>query len=100
MVFSEHKRIFNEIDEIDHLTLRRRKGGEMPPAEAARLIRRYRALDADVAAALALPEEAAAFEALSAADQQTLFELLVRTRTVLMKKAGLQHSASGDQNKG
>lgn len=89
MVFAEHKRIYNEIDEIDHLTLRRRKGGEFSPQEAARLIRRYRALDADVKKALGLSDEAAAFETLAAADGQTLYDLLVTVRTVLMQKSGL-----------
>lgn len=89
MTFNEQKRIFNEIDEIDHLTLRRRLGKDMDPRAAARLIRRYRALDADVARALDLSDADAAFERLSAADQETLFRLLVRVRTALLAKTGL-----------
>ena len=89
MVFTEHKRIYNEIDEIDHLTLRRRKGEQFSSARAADLLCRYRALDADVAAALALDDASAARERLAALDQQTLYDLLVKTRTVLMKKSGL-----------
>ncbi len=89
MVYGEHKRIYNEIDEIDHLTLRRRKGETFSPARAAALIIRYRALDADVAAALSLSDEDAVEERLAAAAQQTLYDLLVKTRTVLMRKSGL-----------
>ena len=89
MIYTEHKRIYNEIDEIDHLTRRYRRGGEIPPAEAARLILRYRALEPEAEAALALPETLASTEALAAAPQETLNALLVRVRTVLMQKAGL-----------
>lgn len=89
MVYREHKRIYNEIDEIDHLTLRRRKGETFSPERAAALIRRYRALDPDVAATLALSDEEAREDRLAAADQQTLYDLLVSIRTVLMHKSGL-----------
>ena len=89
MVVAEHKRIFNEIDEIDHLTLRFRRSGRLSASRAAALLRRYRALDADVAQALDLSDEEAAEASLLAMDPQTLHDLLVRTRTVLMKKAGL-----------
>ena len=89
MIFAEHKRIWNEIDEIDHLTIRYRQQIEIDSRKAAELMRRYITLDTDTAQALALPREALDAEALAARPQEELAGLLVAVRDVLLRKSGL-----------
>lgn len=89
MIFAEHKRIWNEIDEIDHLTIRHRQQKEFDSRKAAELIRRYVTLDADAAQALSLPREALDADALAARPQDELAGLLTAIRDVLLRKSGL-----------
>ena len=89
MIFEEHTRVWNEVDEIDHLTIRYRQKKEFDSRKAAELIRRYCTLDADAAQALSLPREALRAEAMAALSQTAVYGMLVAVRDVLIAKSGL-----------
>ena len=81
--------LFIEIDEIDHLTILHRKGKTFSAEKAAAVLLRHAALDADVAAALALAPAEYAPETLRALPQERLYGLLVAAREALLRKTGL-----------
>ena len=76
--------IYKEVDEIDHLTIRCRRGEPMDRKTAAAMIRRYTACFADVTTAFAGRDTS--LPALEALDDRTLYDWLVEIRTVLMRR--------------
>ena len=76
--------IYKEVDEIDHLTIRYRRGEPLQRDTAIRMLQRYPACFDDVGAAFAGTD--LTLEALCALDDRTLHDMLVRVRTVLLKR--------------
>lgn len=75
--------IFKETDEVDHLTVRVRKGEKLDRKAAIAMIKRYPAVYAAVRAALpGLDTDTAALERKS---DRELYELLIAIRTALME---------------
>ena len=74
-----------EADEIDHLTIRYRRGEPLDRDAAVEKIQYYAACDAAVSAAL--QGENVSLSALHALSDQALNDLLVRVRTALLDKA-------------
>ena len=73
-----------EVDEIDHLTIRCRRGEALDRKTAIGMIKRYAACDDAVKAAFAGTDVTLA--ALQALEDEALYEMLVRTRTALIGK--------------
>ena len=71
-----------EVDEIDHLTIRVRRGEPLDRKTAVGMIRHYAACDAAVKAALAGTDVSLA--ALETASDETIYGLLNKTRTALI----------------
>ena len=71
-----------EADEIDHLTIRVRRGEPLDRKTAVGMIRHYAACDAAVKAALAGTDVSLA--ALETASDETIYGLLNKTRTALI----------------
>jgi hypothetical protein len=76
--------IYKEVDEIDHLTIRCRRGEPMDRKTAAAMIKRYTACFADVKEAFANRDTS--LRAVEALDDRTLYDWLVEIRTVLMRR--------------
>ncbi len=73
-----------EVDEIDHLTIRYRRGGPLDRGTAVRMIRRY--ADRDTQTAKALADTDLRLTALNALTDQALHDLLVRVRNALLDR--------------
>lgn len=71
-----------EVDEIDHLTIRVRRGEPLDRKTAVGMIRHYAVCDAAVKAALAGTDVSLA--ALEAASDEDIYGLLIQTRTALI----------------
>ena len=71
-----------EVDEIDHLTIRVRRGEKLDRKTAYGLIKHYAACDAAVKEALAGTDVSLA--ALEAAPDEAIYDLLIQTRTALI----------------
>ena len=79
--------LFNEIDDIDHLTLAVRKGKPLDRRKAVDFIRRYAARYACVAA---LDERFdAAGESFADLDDPALYDCLIRIRDEMVKHTGI-----------
>lgn len=76
--------IYKEVDEIDHLTIRYRRGEPLRRNEAVQMIKRYTACFADVKEAFA--GRNTTLSAVKALDDQTLHDWLVEIRTILLKR--------------
>lgn len=76
--------IYKEMDEIDHLTIRYRRGQGLDRKTAVGMIRRYTGCFAAVAAAFRGRDTSLA--ALQNTADQTLHDLLVEIRTVLSEQ--------------
>ncbi|MBQ6421523.1 MAG: hypothetical protein IJK02_10655 [Clostridia bacterium] len=73
--------IYKETDEVDHLTIRVRKGEALDRALAIKMIKRYTGTYPAVAAAL--PGLDTSLPALEAKDDRELYDLLIVIRTAL-----------------
>ena len=73
-----------EADEIDHITIRCRKGEPLDRKNAVRLIRFYTATDEAVQKAFAGTDVTLA--ALQALPDAEIYDMLIRTRTALLGK--------------
>ena len=76
--------IYKEMDEIDHLTIRYRRGQGLDRVTAIDMIKRYTGCFADVSEAF--QEKDLSLAALQAAEDQRLHEMLWVIRTVLGKR--------------
>ena len=73
-----------EADEIDHLTIRYRRGGPLDRRTAVEMIKYYTACDDAVGEALKGTD--VTLKALNELSDQALHDLLVRVRTALLEK--------------
>ena len=71
-----------EVDEIDHLTIRVRRGEPLDRKTAIGMIKHYAACNAAVGAALAGTDVSLA--ALETASDEKIYGLLIKTRTALI----------------
>ena len=71
-----------EVDEIDHLTIRVRRGEPLDRKTAIGMIKHYAACNAAVKTALAGTDVSLA--ALQKAPDEAIYNLLIRTRTALL----------------
>jgi len=76
--------VYKEVDEIDHLTIRYRRGEPLDRKTAVAMIKRYTACFDDIKAAFA--DRDTSLAALEATDDRTLHDWLVEIRTVLMRR--------------
>ncbi len=73
-----------EVDEIDHITIRCRKGEPLDRKNAIRLIKRYAATDEAVQKVFAGTDVTLA--ALQAKPDEEIYDMLIQTRTALIDK--------------
>ena len=71
-----------EVDEIDHITIRCRRGEPLDRKTAVKLIKHYAACSEAVKAAFTGTDISLA--ALGAASDEEIYEMLIRTRTALI----------------
>lgn len=83
----ERQSITLDVDDIDHLTIRRRRGQSFDCGLARTYIRRCFGVYENTREAA--PRLAAHYELIAEAGEQELYDTLIRIRTILMQSIGL-----------